>query len=64
MSDITTQAGVIPARSVQAIPGRPSCPRFPFGRLEPYLYLLPAVLTIIVWIYRPLVQAAQLSFYE
>lgn len=30
----------------------------------PYLYLLPAVLSIAFWIYRPLVQTFQLSYYQ
>ncbi|OZD05278.1 glycerol-3-phosphate ABC transporter permease [Rhodococcus sp. 06-235-1A] len=31
---------------------------------QPYLYLTPAVALLIVWTYRPLVQAAQLSTYS
>ncbi len=33
-------------------------------RLQPYLYLLPAALTIGVWIYVPLVRTFELSFFE
>lgn len=33
-------------------------------RLEPYLYVLPAVIAIVFWIYRPLAQTFELSFYE
>ena len=32
-------------------------------RLEPYLYVLPAVIAIVFWIYRPLAQTFELSFY-
>lgn len=40
--------------------------RFPrwLRRLQPYLYLLPALLTIGIWIYKPLVQTLHLSFYQ
>lgn len=34
------------------------------NRFEPYLYLLPALLTLGFWIYRPLAQTFRLSFYE
>ncbi|WP_309121583.1 sugar ABC transporter permease [Paenibacillus sp.] len=34
------------------------------GKAIPYLYLLPALLSIGYWIYRPLVSTFQLSFYE
>jgi multiple sugar transport system permease protein len=33
-------------------------------RLQPYLYLSPALITIAVWIYRPLVQVFHLSFFQ
>ncbi len=33
-------------------------------RLRPYLYLLPALVTIGLWIYRPLAQVLELSFYQ
>ncbi len=33
-------------------------------RIQPILYLLPALLAVAIWIYRPLVQTFQLSFYE
>ena len=35
-----------------------------FGRAEPYLYLVPALAFIGVWVYRPLVQTAEYSFYS
>jgi multiple sugar transport system permease protein len=34
------------------------------ARVEPYLYLLPALLGVGIWIYRPLVQTVFLSFYQ
>ncbi|MBB6671666.1 sugar ABC transporter permease [Cohnella nanjingensis] len=34
------------------------------GRLKPYLYLLPALLSIGYWIYRPLIQTFRLSLYQ
>ena len=36
----------------------------PFNRLEPYLYILPAVIAVGIWIYRPLLQTIELSFYQ
>ncbi|MCZ8513760.1 sugar ABC transporter permease [Paenibacillus filicis] len=33
-------------------------------KFKPYLYLLPALLSIGFWVYRPLVQTFQLSFYQ
>ncbi|BCH29049.1 ABC transporter permease [Mesorhizobium sp. L-8-10] len=33
-------------------------------RLEPWLYLLPAVATLVIWVYAPLLEAFQLSFYQ
>jgi len=38
--------------------------RLKIGRYLPYLYLLPALLSIGFWIYRPLVNTFRLSFYE
>jgi multiple sugar transport system permease protein len=35
-----------------------------FNRLEPYLYILPAMIAIGIWIYRPLLQTIELSFYQ
>jgi multiple sugar transport system permease protein len=34
------------------------------GALEPYLYLIPALLGIAVWVYRPLAGTIELSFYQ
>lgn len=39
-------------------------PRRWVGQLLPYLYLLPALLTIGVWVYLPVVQTFKLSFFE
>jgi multiple sugar transport system permease protein len=33
-------------------------------RIEPFLYVLPALIAVSIWVYRPLVQTFQLSFYE
>lgn len=33
-------------------------------RLEPWLYLLPVVATLVIWVYAPLFEAFQLSFYQ
>ncbi|THF74723.1 carbohydrate ABC transporter permease [Cohnella fermenti] len=41
----------------QALPVR-------LAKLKPYLYLLPVMLSIAYWIYRPLIQTFRLSFYE
>ena len=38
--------------------------RIRWNRLTPYLYLLPALLSIGVWIYLPVVQTLELSFFE
>lgn len=35
-----------------------------WSRIEPYLYLIPAVITILIWVYRPLAQTFELSFYQ
>jgi len=35
-----------------------------FAVLQPYLFLLPALVTIGVWIYRPLVETFRLSFFQ
>lgn len=43
---------------------RPGIARRVTVLLPPYLYLLPALAGIVAWTYRPLLQTAQLSFYE
>ncbi|MBC3194494.1 sugar ABC transporter permease [Pseudonocardia sp. C8] len=35
-----------------------------WGWVRPYLYLLPAVAGLVVWVYRPLVQTVEWSFYD
>jgi multiple sugar transport system permease protein len=47
--------------AVAAIPRRRTLPKF---RLVPWLYVLPALATFVIWIYEPLARAAVLSFYE
>ncbi|MHA6482384.1 carbohydrate ABC transporter permease [Paenibacillus sp. strain BS8-2] len=34
------------------------------GRVKPYMYLLPALISIGYWIYKPLLQTFELSFYQ
>lgn len=34
------------------------------GRLQPYLYILPAALFIFIWIYWPLIGTVELSFFQ
>lgn len=38
--------------------------RLPLDGVQPYLYLLPALLLIGVWVYRPLVEIIGLSFHQ
>jgi len=38
--------------------------KFRTGALAPYLYLLPAVVLLVIWIYAPLVQTFSLSFVD
>ncbi|MGB2720705.1 MAG: sugar ABC transporter permease [Rhodococcus sp. (in: high G+C Gram-positive bacteria)] len=52
---------VDPDREQQARPGRW---RRVARSAQPYLYLTPAVALLIVWTYRPLMQAAELSTYS
>jgi multiple sugar transport system permease protein len=61
-SDIATT----PLQQVQPAPETQERKSFFFriGGIKPYLYLLPALLSIGFWIYRPLVQTFQLSFYQ
>jgi multiple sugar transport system permease protein len=42
---------------------RPPLARRMLRGLPPYLYLLPALGCVVFWVYRPLAQAVQLSFY-
>ena len=59
-----TQAGRQPSGlSVQTVV-RAVFSRRTFERLEPYLYLLPALLSIIIWVYRPLVGTLELSVFQ
>ncbi|MGC0362214.1 multiple sugar transport system permease protein [Rhodococcus sp. 27YEA15] len=43
---------------------RPSVARRSGSAVIPYLYLAPALVLLVVWTYRPLIQAAQLSVYS
>ncbi|ELB90489.1 carbohydrate ABC transporter permease [Rhodococcus opacus] len=60
LADATT-----PVREPVAVPAIRTHPLRRVVRVaEPYLYLTPAVALLVVWTYRPLVQAAQLSTYS
>lgn len=43
---------------------RPALIRRAARAAQPYLYLAPAMILLVIWVYRPLVQAAELSFYS
>lgn len=49
--------------STAALPARPRriLPKF---NIVPWLYVLPALATFVIWIYEPLARAAYLSFFE
>ncbi|MFC4943065.1 carbohydrate ABC transporter permease [Pseudonocardia sp. GCM10023141] len=49
-----------PARSAPSAPLRRRRP----GSVAPYLYLAPGLVLLGIWVYRPLAQTAQLSFYS
>jgi len=49
----------IPARALR-VPRK----RSPFWRVSPWLYMAPAIITLVIWVYWPLVDAFRLSFYE
>lgn len=40
---------------------RPSVGRRALGGLQPYLYLIPAIVSVVVWVYLPIVRTARLS---
>ncbi|OHV32450.1 MULTISPECIES: carbohydrate ABC transporter permease [Pseudofrankia] len=48
--------------AVQA--ARPALARRLLAATPPYLYLLPALACLVLWTYKPLVEAVQLSFYD
>ena len=49
-----------------ALPRRAAAPRRRSARwrVSPWLYMAPAIITLVVWIYWPLVDAFRLSFYQ
>lgn len=53
-----------PVRLAAPEAARPSLARRVLRGLPPYLYLAPALVMLVIWTYRPLVQTAQLSFYS
>lgn len=56
----------IPAPAVVLPPrvARPPLPRRLLRAVPPYVYVAPSLALLVIWTYRPLVQAAQLSFYS
>ncbi|MCW0191102.1 MAG: sugar ABC transporter permease [Rhodococcus sp.] len=50
--------------SERAVAARPARSGWMPRTLVPYLYLLPAVVLLIVWIYKPLGETVNLSFYK
>lgn len=54
-----------PARTVAPrTPGAPARRRVRPEVLAPYLYLVPGLALLVVWVYRPLVQTGRLAFYS
>ncbi|MEU1981027.1 ABC transporter permease subunit [Nocardia sp. NPDC019395] len=53
-----------PKRSEPRPVARRPLPRRLAGVVTPYLYLVPALAGLVVWVYSPLVQTIQLSFYD
>ncbi|KLL12164.1 carbohydrate ABC transporter permease [Protofrankia coriariae] len=53
-----------PAEHVAVDAARPPVARRVLRALPPFLYLAPGLGCLIVWTYRPLVEAVQLSFYQ
>nr|WP_101831693.1 sugar ABC transporter permease [Frankia canadensis] len=52
----------MPAGRGQA--ARPALARRVLAALPPYLYLLPGLACLVVWTYKPIIEAVQLSFYH
>ncbi|MBY8857361.1 sugar ABC transporter permease [Nocardia sp. CA2R105] len=50
--------------AAESVPARRSALRRAGRRAVPYLYLAPALVLLVVWTYRPLLQAVQLSTYS
>jgi multiple sugar transport system permease protein len=48
----------------RAVAARPPLVRRLLAATPPYLYLLPALACLVLWTYKPLVEAVQLSFYD
>lgn len=61
-----TATSAIPSSKTTAKPKAKQrrAPRVRLGGLKPYLYLLPVILSLGFWVYRPLIQTFQLSFYQ
>ncbi|ADP82694.1 carbohydrate ABC transporter permease [Pseudofrankia inefficax] len=59
-----TGAGRTVTAVSQPVAARPALARRLLAAAPPYLYLLPAVACLVLWTYKPLVEAVQLSFYD
>ncbi|EFC79339.1 carbohydrate ABC transporter permease [Parafrankia sp. EUN1f] len=59
-----TAAPTSPAGSGEDSATRPGLAHRLRGAAPPYLYLLPALACLVLWTYKPLVEAAQLSVYH
>ncbi|TCO54728.1 carbohydrate ABC transporter permease [Actinocrispum wychmicini] len=54
----------VPVSGAVPVVARPPLRRRLLRAAPPYLYLAPALILLVVWTYRPLVETAQLSFYS
>ena len=74
MTETGDRTALVPGRFVEPAdpaPRRPAGPadRGPVvrrlaGGAAPYLYLVPALAGVLIWVYSPLIQTIQLSFYD
>src|SRR5690242_21900427 len=74
MTDLLDRPAPVPGRFVEPAPPAPRSGRGPAARrpllrrlaggAAPYLYLVPALAGLVIWVYSPLVQTIQLSFYD
>ncbi len=58
----TLVAGAASRTRVKA--ARPPLARRMLAAVPPYLYLLPGVVSLVLWTYKPIIEAVQLSFYR
>ena len=74
MTDLLDRSAPVPGRFVEPATPAPRSRPGPVARRPlvhrlttgsaPYLYLLPALAGLVIWVYSPLVQTFQLSFYD